>query len=146
MPSFLLPAGLGLPDLLERLAPLGTLDPGADVTSRRTFFDTFDWRLHRAGWLLERVGDGARGRLRLRPLDGGPPIARHTGPALRFARELPAGEMRDRLVPVLHPRALLAIAAADVTETPIAVRFAPGRAATRLRKRTSLTPGRRNLR
>ena len=29
MPSFLLPAGLGIPDLLERLAPVGTLDAGA---------------------------------------------------------------------------------------------------------------------
>jgi CHAD domain-containing protein len=132
MPSFLLPAGLGIPELLERLAPAGSLDAGADITSRRTFLDTFDWRLHRAGWSLERVGDGTRGWLRLRPLDGGPPIARQAGPAIRFARELPPGALRDLLEPVLHPRALLAIAAADVTETPIAVRVAPGRAATRL--------------
>jgi len=130
MPSFLLPAGLGVPDLLERLAPAGTLDAGAGVTSRRTYLDTFDWRVHRAGWSLERAGDGARGLFRLRPLAGGPPIARHAGPAVRFARELPAGALRDRLEPVLHPRALLAIATADVTETPILVRS--GRATTRL--------------
>jgi hypothetical protein len=132
MPSFLLPPGLGIPDLLERLAPVGALEAGRDVTSRRTFLDTFDWRLHRAGWSLERVGEGARGRLRLRPLDGGPPLARHAGPAVRFARELPAGALRERLEPVLHPRALLAIATADVTETPIAVRPEPGRTTTRL--------------
>ena len=132
MPSFLLPAGLGIPDLLERLAPVGTLDAGADITSRRTFLDTFDWRLHRAGWSLERVGDDTRGRLRLRPLDGGPPLARHAGPAIRFARELPAGVLRDLIEPLIHPRALLAIATADVTETPITVRSAPGRTTTRL--------------
>ncbi|MHB8836868.1 MAG: CHAD domain-containing protein [Candidatus Methylomirabilia bacterium] len=132
MPSFLLPAGLGLPDLLERLAPLGALEAGVDVASRRTFLDTFDWRLHRAGWSLESVGDDARGQLRLRPLDGGPPLARHAGPTIRFARELPAGALRDLLEPVLHPRALLAIATADVTETPIAVRSTPGRTMTRL--------------
>ena len=132
MPSFLLPAGLGLPDLLERLAPAGAVEAGLDGTSRRTFLDSFDWRLHRAGWSLERTGDGARSRLRLRPLDGGPPIARHAGPAVRFARELPAGELRNRLEPILHPRALLAFAIADVTETPITVRSAPGRATTRL--------------
>jgi len=132
MPSFLLPAGLAIPDLLERLAPVGTLAAGVDVTSRRTFLDTFDWRLHRAGWSLERVGDGASGWLRLRPLDGGPPLARQAGPAIRFAHELPPGALRDLLEPVLHPRALLAIATAEVTETAIAVRSAPGRASTRL--------------
>jgi len=132
MPSFLLPAGLGIPELLERLAPAGSLEAGVDRRSRVTFLDTFDWRLHRAGWYLERGSDGTRGWLRLRPLDGGPPIARQTGPAPRFARELPPGALRALLVPVLHPRALLAIATADVTETPIAVRPAPGRAATRL--------------
>jgi hypothetical protein len=132
MPSFLLPAGLGLPDLLERLAPLGTLDAGADTTSRLTFFDSFDWRLHRAGWSLEHAGDGARGWLRLRPLDGGRPIERQAGAAIRFARDLPPGSLRDRLEPVLHPRALMAIARADVTETPITVRAAPGRAVARL--------------
>jgi CHAD domain-containing protein len=132
MPSVLLPAGLGIADLLERLASAGALEAGADVTSRRTFLDTFDWRLHRAGWSLERTGGDARGWLRLRPLDGGPPIARQAGPAIRFARELPAGPLRDLLEPVLHPRALLAIAVAEVTETPILVRSAPGHATTRL--------------
>lgn len=132
MPSFLLPAGLGIPDLLERLAPVGSLDAGVDITSRRTYLDTFDWRLHRAGWSLERVGDDARGWLCLRLLDGGPPLARHAGPAIRFARELPAGALRELLEPVLHPRALLAIATAEVTETPIIVRSATGRTTVRL--------------
>ena len=132
MPSFLLPAGLGIPDLLERLAPVGVLDAGVDSTSRRTYLDTFDWRLHRAGLSLERVGDGARGWLRLSPLDGGPPLARQAGPAIRFARELPAGALRNRLEPVVHPRALLVIATADVNETPIAVRSATGRTLTRI--------------
>ncbi len=132
MPSFLLPAGLGIPDLLERLAPVGALEVGGDIRSRRTFLDTFDWRLHRAGWSLECVGDSVRGLLRLRPLDGGPPLAGQTGPAIRFSRELPSGVLRDRIEPVLHPRALLAIATADVTETPIALTAAPGRVAAQL--------------
>jgi len=132
MPSFLLPAGLGVLDLLERLAPAGILAAGVDVTSHRTFLDTFDWRLHQKGWYLEFVDGGARGWLRLRPLDGGPPLAHQAGPVPRFAGELPAGAVRDRLVPVLHPRALLALATADVTETPITVRAAPGRRPTRI--------------
>ena len=132
MPAFLLPAGLGIADLLERLAPLGTLEAGAGRTSRITFLDTFDWRLHRAGWSLESVGQGGRGCLRLRPLDGGPPTAQQAGPQIRFARDLPAGALRDLIEPVIHPRALLAVATADTTETPILARPAPGRAATRL--------------
>jgi CHAD domain-containing protein len=132
MPAFELRSGLELPDLLERLAPLGGLAAGAPVTSHRTYLDTFDWRVHRAGWILERVGDGARCRLRLRPLDGGPPLAQQAGPPVRFAAELPPGPLRELLEPATRPRALLAMAIADVAETPIVVRPAPGRAATRL--------------
>ena len=133
MPSFLLPAGSGLSDLLERLAPLGGVEADADVASRRTYLETFDWRLHRAGLCLERVGDTARCRLRLRPLDGGPPLVRQTGPAVRFSRELPAGALRQRLEPLLHPRALLEIAVLDATETPVAVRVTPRGVTIRLR-------------
>jgi CHAD domain-containing protein len=133
MPSFLLPAGSGLADLLELLAPLGGVEAGADTASRCAYLDTFDWRLHRAGLFLECAGAGDRCRLRLRPLDGGPPLAGHTGPAVRFARELPAVPLRDLLEPLLHPRALLEIASAAATETTLTVRVAPERAATRLK-------------
>ncbi len=132
MPSFLMPSGLGVADIAERLLPAGPLDVGRSAASRRTFLDTFDWRVHRAGWSLERVGGDARGTLRLLPLDGVRPIARETGAAARFAGELPAGALRNLLEPVLGPRALLAIAVAEVTETPITLRTAAGRARVRL--------------
>ncbi len=43
-------------DVLAALAPRFTLSPnGRPRTVRRTWLDTFDWRLHRAGFTLEYV-------------------------------------------------------------------------------------------
>jgi CHAD domain-containing protein len=127
MSSFLLPAGLGPDDLAERFAPLGRLTAGAPRTERRTLLDSFDWRLHRAGWRLEAVG-GPRPSLRLLTLAGGAALARERSAAVRFARELPDGELRRLLAPALEPRALLPLAVADVTVTPFTLR-PPGAAA-----------------
>jgi len=131
MAAHLIPAGLEPHQIAARLAGLGTLEAGTPRTQRRTYLDSFDWRLHRAGWLLEAVA-GRRPLLRLLPLDGGGAIAAHRGPAVRFARELPAGALRERLEPVLEPRALLEIAVADVTRTPLTLLGEPGRPPLRL--------------
>lgn len=131
MAVHLLPAGLGADDLAARLAPLGELGAGTPRRERRCLLDSFDWRLHRAGWMLEAVA-GPRPLLRLSLLAGGAPLARQSGAAVRFARELPAGALRERLVPVLEPRALLTIAVAEVTVTPLTLRAAGSPATLRL--------------
>ena len=127
MKSLLLPAGAGPQDVAARLGASGALEAGAPRAERRTFLDSFDWRLHRAGWLLEAVG-GRHRSLRLRPLDGGRPIACQRGRAARRPRDLPAGRLRDLLVPALEPRALLELAVAEVTVTPWLARGGRGRA------------------
>jgi CHAD domain-containing protein len=113
-----LPAiGAGPPaeqDMRAALAPRFSLEgAGRPRTIRRTWLDTFDWRLHRAGLTLEYVTGPQPGQLVLT----GParevitqPAARLTWPALAGA--LPAGPVRDRLAAVAGIRALLPAARA----------------------------------
>ncbi|MEW6074280.1 MAG: CHAD domain-containing protein [Planctomycetota bacterium] len=75
----------------------------------RTFFDTFDWRLHRHGMVLCAVqpGSGPRaGRFGLEVGAGGRPCRLRTR-HLDFARNLPPGPIRAALLPLVGPRRLL---------------------------------------
>jgi CHAD domain-containing protein len=83
------------------------------TTRRTTWLDTFDWRLHRAGLVLEYAPARAGGRLLLALADG-TPLAEQ--PMTRWPRrpplaeQLPDGPVRDRLIPLASPRALLPVA------------------------------------
>jgi CHAD domain-containing protein len=72
---------------------------------RLVFFDTFDWRLYRRGWVL--VQDGAS--LHLCDRRSGLELARQRCPdsPFRFAWDLVPGELRDYLAKALKVRALL---------------------------------------
>ena len=88
-------------------------------TVRRTWLDTFDWRLHRAGFVLQRVERGrAAATLRL-SLAGGDDVLTVAAPpqaqtvarvAYPFDTVVPAGPMRSLLEPVLEMRALQPVA------------------------------------
>ncbi len=101
-------------DLLTALAPRFSLGPAARPhTVRRTWVDTFDWRLHRAGLTLEHVTGSRPAELVLT----GPAGERLTQRATRLnwplaAGALPAGPVRDRVGPVAGIRALLPAARA----------------------------------
>ncbi len=105
--------GDGKPPALEQLAaalaPRYSLVPdGSPHRVRRTWLDTFDWRLYRAGLTLELVADRHGGELVVTSSGGDRLTARVTGvrwPALASA--LPAGPVRDRLAPVCGERALM---------------------------------------
>jgi CHAD domain-containing protein len=86
---------------------------------RRTWLDTFDWRLYRAGLTLEQVTGHQAAELRLSGRDGviiavEPLPARHGSrprwPSLAGA--LPPGPLAERLAPVTGVRALLPVARA----------------------------------
>jgi CHAD domain-containing protein len=88
-------------------------------TVRRTWFDTFDWRLHRAGFALQRIERSrATGTLRLTQSNGDDvlSVAAHpqAQPAARVAYPLdtvvPEGPMRSLLEPVVEMRALQPVA------------------------------------
>ena len=110
------PAQDPLPAVLSALAQafVVSAEPGAPGTGthRRIWLDTFDWRLYRAGLMLEFEQARRGGRLLLSKADGTPqaeqPVTRWPRrPGL--AQDLPPGPVRDRIVVLTSPRALLPI-------------------------------------
>lgn len=77
----------------------------------KDYLDTFDWRLFKAGWVMEALRDHAAVRLVWRALESCEVFLDQEFPeAPRFAWDLPEGPLRDRLGPVLDVRALLPMA------------------------------------
>jgi CHAD domain-containing protein len=124
-------------DVLAVLAQAFTVtaQPGGE-TRRRTWFDTFDWRLNRAGLVLEYTPERRGGHLLL-TRDDGTPLAEQpvTGwPPRRpvLAEQLPPGPVRDALQPVTRPRALLPVAKAASTMSVTRLLNADGKTVARL--------------
>jgi CHAD domain-containing protein len=114
-------AGAGS-DVLRALTTAGQGSPGwanggAVRSRRRTWLDTFDWRLYRAGLTLEQVVSGSQAELILTGRDGAV-VATERLPAgdrpswPRLAAELPAGPLQAALEPVTGLRALTPVARA----------------------------------
>ena len=108
---------------------------GAPGARQHTWLDTFDWRLYRAGLVLEYEHARRGGRLLLsknevpqaeQPVDGW----RSSRP--RLASDLPAGPVRDQIVKLASPRALLPMAAAAGTVTVTRLLNADGKTVARL--------------
>jgi CHAD domain-containing protein len=101
----------------EALAPRYSVVPARRAhTLRRTWLDTFDWRLHRAGLTLECVTGHGPAELVLSGTAGERITAAANGahwPAL--AETLPSGPLRDRLKGLTSERALLPAAKAAST-------------------------------
>jgi CHAD domain-containing protein len=125
-------SGNGLP--LSSLVPLGPRfrwqPDGRPSTSRRTWLDTFDWRLYRAGLTLELTSrPRGPGEYRLTGRDGELIAAQPATPAAPASRAaprpaapqswlvsaLPEGPLREQLAPVVGVRALLPVARAVST-------------------------------
>lgn len=90
-------------------------------TRRRTFLDTFDWRVHGRGGVLELEEDDATTRLVWRAPDGDVRAAAPVATPPRFAGDLPNGPLRDQLGPALDVRALLPVARVRTTTTVVRV-------------------------
>ena len=108
---------------------------GAPGARQHTWLDTFDWRLYRAGLVLEYEHARRGGRLLLsknevpqaeQPVDGWQPSRP------RLATDLPAGPVRDQIVKLASPRALLPMAAAVGTVTVTRLINADGKTVARL--------------
>ena len=101
-------------DVLAALAPRFALGAaGRSRTLRRTWLDTFDWRLHRAGLTLEYVTGPRPAELVLASAAGDlarQPAGRLAWPAL--VPDLPPGPVTEVIRPVAGIRALLAVARA----------------------------------
>ena len=111
-------------------------DRTASRTQHRIYLDTFDWRLYRAGLVLEL--EQARGgpRLRLDKADGTPqaeqPVTGWPPRRPGLASDLPAGPVRDRVTVLAGPRALLPVVRAVSTVTVTRLLNADGKTVARL--------------
>lgn len=104
---------VALGDAVDRLARRLVLRAEPVAAIERTFYDTFDWRIHRRGGVLEAASEGRGSKLTWRTLDwtvvhGQVPVPRSVG----ALADLPAGPFRNRLGDVIEQRALLPIASA----------------------------------
>jgi CHAD domain-containing protein len=102
---------------------------------QRTWLDTFDWRLNRAGLVLEYEHARRGGRLLLSQDDV--PQAEQPVPGWRSGRprlvtDLPAGPVRDRILKLATPRALLPMATATGTVSVTRLLNADGKTVARL--------------
>jgi len=95
------------------------------AAERRTWFDTFDWRLFKAGLQLDYVPGRRGSELRLtlapgsevlaQPVTGWQPSRPH------LAGDIPPGAIADRVGKLIAPRALLPVA--TVTESAVVYRL-----------------------
>ena len=101
--EYVVPDGLVVAEFAGALAPDFDLRVESAATAQRGFYDTFDGRLHRAGFCLTCEDS----RLTLRDAEGREAVADTPSAARQFlVADLPAGALRDRLAPVIGARAL----------------------------------------
>jgi CHAD domain-containing protein len=123
---------------LEALSGAFTAVPESDGTTvhRLIWLDTFDWRLYRAGLMLrfEQARRGG-GRLSLSRTDGTPQVDQPVSSWPRrpgLAEDLPDGPLRDRIVVLTSPRALLPVARAVTTTSVTRLLNPDGKTVARL--------------
>ena len=105
--EFTIPAQLEIDAVQARLRENLHLQAEPSRELRRGYYDTFDWRLYANGSVLEAVADGRGQRLILRNLNDHKTLSQVTLPgAPRFARDLPPGQIRQLLEPLLEMREL----------------------------------------
>ncbi|GJL83529.1 MAG: CHAD domain-containing protein [marine bacterium B5-7] len=103
-----------------------------NVDSGLEFFDTFDWLVHRAGWLLEfTVAQNKVARLR-RLADGQVVEQPLLAEPSRFVRDWPLGPVRSVLIDIVGVRALLPRVSASGTADGFAVLNADAKTVCRL--------------
>ena len=88
----------------------------------RTYYDTPDRRLYRAGRVLELIERRGERSLVLRALGNGRALATQAMAAPpRFARDLPEGTLQEKLAALAGPRVLLPVARVRSRVTPLSV-------------------------
>ncbi len=89
---------------------VGRLREHGSGTEERTWYDTFDWRLHGKGYCLEELREGEGNLLLLKHLPGRRVFRRLRAPSPRIAGQLPRSSLRDLVAGITEPRILLPLA------------------------------------
>ncbi len=107
-PLFEIPPEVDLDTLAALLPEPLHLGEGGDRRLTRTWLDSFDWRLYRAGGLLEEVQEPAGRLLRWRDFKSGDLLAWEEVPGRpQRAADIPAGPVAEEVAPALGVRVLL---------------------------------------
>ncbi len=117
-------------EALSRLRQRFSVHVGAWDEGRRTFLDTFDWRLYRSGARLTFEIFGHRRDLVWRRGDERLVLGGLDPP--RFVDELPDSTLRRRLEPMVEVRALLPVGAQAVRRRRVRVLDAQGKTVVRV--------------
>ena len=112
-------------------------EPGATGSGARqhAWLDTFDWRLNRAGLVLEYEHLRQGGRLLLskdQVVQAEQPVTGWRSGRPRLAEDLPAGPVRDQILKLASPRALLPMATAAGTVSVTRLLNADGKTVAQL--------------
>jgi len=106
--EFIIPESLCFEDLQSTLQKNTRILTEPSRTVYRTYYDSFDWRLYLNDSLLEYTRDGNGHTLVCRTLKGNRRDTRlKQQQAPRFARDLPPGQFRELLEPLLEMRELV---------------------------------------
>ena len=117
--QLLLPAGLAASAVADTLAARSPVVTSKAHTIERTFWDTFDGRVHGAGLALVEAGR------RLSLVDAATLAEQAVGRAARAARcgcsrgDLPAGALRERVAPLIEMRALAPVVRVRSRQLPV---------------------------
>ncbi|NLC70076.1 MAG: CHAD domain-containing protein [Desulfuromonadaceae bacterium] len=111
---YLLPENHTPQDSFTLLEALGKVKTKAPEKSCRTYFDTFDWRLHRHGSSLMEERRSHQIRTWWRRLADNMTLGQISMSTPRFARDLPRGPLREKIASIIEMRALLPVASVDV--------------------------------
>ena len=122
--------------IFETLAQLGELKLERPAKLRRTYFDTFDWRLHRAGCALALERGSGQAQVCRRGLADNHLLAQAAttaaAPLPRFTGELEPGPLRRELEPLVEMRALLPVARVQLSVQHAALLDEQGKTVLRL--------------
>ncbi|MGD2138087.1 MAG: CHAD domain-containing protein [Gammaproteobacteria bacterium] len=110
--EFTIPSHLGADEILSEIRNRISYCDDSARTVRRTYYDSFDWRLYSNDAVLEEDSDDKGPHALIwRPLNGNKPPARIAlSRPVHFAADLPSGEFRNRLERILEMRELIPLA------------------------------------
>ena len=114
-----LPDGISIADVMTGLEENFSLEQSPAVTSERTYYDTFDWRLYKQSLLMMKEGQ----YWHLVDMDDEEKATylADIKKDCRFWWDFPSSSMRDILGNIISVRALLPVASLSISTQPIRV-------------------------
>ncbi len=112
--QFECPIHLTAEQFIAKLSLEARIQTASRQPSRKTYFDSFDWRLYSSGVVCEFIQTKAASSLVLKSLNPQQLIAESTLTKVpSFGKEFEPGTIRDTLLPLLEMRALLPVCTMD---------------------------------